>query len=133
ELTIIDAIQNGEEKMLPGLGVLFELIWKQSAEDQRQDMIEALELGVKQSQVTYNHIDMILRGTLSSNSIFVFKFFYQQILFHFVIFHLISSIDNNILSFIINSSQNHSMYLVLFSSRLSSNIIIYYSCFIPIL
>ncbi|HLR79110.1 MAG TPA: small acid-soluble spore protein SspI [Bacillota bacterium] len=52
ELTIIDAIQNGEEKMLPGLGVLFELIWKQSAEDQRQDMIEALELGVKQSQVT---------------------------------------------------------------------------------
>jgi len=51
-LTIIDAIQNGEVKMLPGLGVLFELIWKQSAEDQRQDMIEALELGVKQSQVT---------------------------------------------------------------------------------
>ena len=30
--TIVDAIQKGEEKMLPGLGVLFELIWKQSAE-----------------------------------------------------------------------------------------------------
>ena len=26
--TIVDAIQNGEEKMLPGLGVLFEVIWK---------------------------------------------------------------------------------------------------------
>ena len=27
EDTIVDAIQNGEEKMLPGLGVLFEVIW----------------------------------------------------------------------------------------------------------
>ncbi|PGD88409.1 small acid-soluble spore protein SspI, partial [Bacillus toyonensis] len=26
--TIVDAIQSGEEKMLPGLGVLFEVIWK---------------------------------------------------------------------------------------------------------
>jgi len=49
EATIIDAIQNGEEKMLPGLGVLFELIWKQSDEQDRQTMISALEQGVKQS------------------------------------------------------------------------------------
>ena len=28
EATIVDAIQNGEEKMLPGLGVLFEMIWQ---------------------------------------------------------------------------------------------------------
>ena len=27
EHTIVDAIQSGEEKMLPGLGVLFEVIW----------------------------------------------------------------------------------------------------------
>ncbi len=49
EATIVDAIQNGEEKMLPGLGVLFELIWKQSAEQEKQEMIQALEQGVKQA------------------------------------------------------------------------------------
>lgn len=48
EATIIDAIQNGEEKMLPGLGVLFELIWKQSDEQEKQLMIDALEQGVKE-------------------------------------------------------------------------------------
>ncbi|MES9673539.1 small acid-soluble spore protein SspI, partial [Bacillus pseudomycoides] len=26
--TIVEAIQSGEEKMLPGLGVLFEVIWQ---------------------------------------------------------------------------------------------------------
>ncbi|WP_010651102.1 small acid-soluble spore protein SspI [Oceanobacillus massiliensis] len=48
EATIVDAIQNGEEKMLPGLGVLFELIWQQSAEEDKKEMIDALEQGVKQ-------------------------------------------------------------------------------------
>ncbi len=47
EATIVDAIQNGEEKMLPGLGVLFELIWKQSDEDEKQEMVENLAAGVK--------------------------------------------------------------------------------------
>jgi small acid-soluble spore protein I (minor) len=47
EATIVDAIQSGEEKMLPGLGVLFELIWNQSDEQEKQEMIEALEQGVK--------------------------------------------------------------------------------------
>lgn len=28
EHTIVDAIQSGEEKMLPGLGVLFEVLWQ---------------------------------------------------------------------------------------------------------
>lgn len=49
EATIIDAIQNGEEKMLPGLGVLFELIWNQSNKQEKQEMIQALEKGVKQA------------------------------------------------------------------------------------
>lgn len=49
EATIVDAIQNGEEKMLPGLGVLFELIWQQSAEQEKQEMLQALEQGVKQA------------------------------------------------------------------------------------
>ncbi|MEN1968275.1 small acid-soluble spore protein SspI [Lentibacillus sp. N15] len=47
--TIVDAIQNGEEKMLPGLGVLFELIWKQSNQEEKQEMVNSLEQGVKEA------------------------------------------------------------------------------------
>lgn len=49
EATIVDAVQTGEEKMLPGLGVLFELIWNQSDEQEKQDMLQSLEAGVKQA------------------------------------------------------------------------------------
>ncbi|GAB4075022.1 small acid-soluble spore protein SspI [Barrientosiimonas marina] len=49
EATISDAVQGGEEKMLPGLGVLFELIWKQSDTENKQHMIESLEHGVQQA------------------------------------------------------------------------------------
>ncbi|MFD1171351.1 small acid-soluble spore protein SspI [Oceanobacillus picturae] len=49
EATIVDAIQDGEEKMLPGLGVLFELIWNASDEQEKQEMIDALEQGVKKA------------------------------------------------------------------------------------
>ncbi|AXI09640.1 small acid-soluble spore protein SspI [Oceanobacillus sp. 143] len=49
EATIVDAIQAGEEKMLPGLGYLFELIWNQSTEDDKKEMVTALEQGVKQA------------------------------------------------------------------------------------
>lgn len=45
--TIVDAISNGEEKMLPGLGVLFEVIWNHSSEPDRQDMLKVLESGLK--------------------------------------------------------------------------------------
>jgi small acid-soluble spore protein I (minor) len=47
EDTIVDAIQSGEEKMLPGLGVLFEIIWKNSSEEEKQDMLTTLENGLK--------------------------------------------------------------------------------------
>lgn len=45
--TIVDAISNGEEKMLPGLGVLFEVIWQNSSNDEKQEMIQTLESGLK--------------------------------------------------------------------------------------
>jgi small acid-soluble spore protein I (minor) len=45
--TIVDAIQSGEEKMLPGLGVLFEVIWQNSSEEEKKEMLETLEKGVK--------------------------------------------------------------------------------------
>ncbi|WP_223591053.1 small acid-soluble spore protein SspI [Neobacillus bataviensis] len=47
EDTIVDAIQNGEEKMLPGLGVLFEVIWKNSSEEEKKEMLTTLESGLK--------------------------------------------------------------------------------------
>ena len=45
--TIVDAISNGEEKMLPGLGVLFEVIWQNSSNEDKQEMVQALESGLK--------------------------------------------------------------------------------------
>lgn len=48
EDTIVDAIQNGEEKMLPGLGVLFEIIWQHSSEEDKKEMLGTLESGLKQ-------------------------------------------------------------------------------------
>lgn len=48
EDTIVDAIQNGEEKMLPGLGVLFEVIWQNSSEQDKKEMLQTLENGLKQ-------------------------------------------------------------------------------------
>lgn len=45
--TIVEAISNGEEKMLPGLGVLFEVIWQNSSNEEKQEMLQALESGLK--------------------------------------------------------------------------------------
>lgn len=44
ELTglIQDSISQGEEKLLPGLGVLFEVIWKHSDLSEQQHMVETL-------------------------------------------------------------------------------------------
>ncbi len=47
EDTIVDAIQSGEEKMLPGLGVLFEVIWQNSSENEKKEMLDTLESGLK--------------------------------------------------------------------------------------
>lgn len=45
--TIVDAIQRNEEKMLPGLGVLFEVFWKNADEQEKQHMLQTLEDGLK--------------------------------------------------------------------------------------
>lgn len=49
EATIVDAIQDGEEKLLPGLGYLFELIWQESDESVKMEMVSTLEKAVQQS------------------------------------------------------------------------------------
>ncbi|SEQ83642.1 small acid-soluble spore protein SspI [Piscibacillus halophilus] len=43
EATILDAIESGEEKMLPGLGVLFEMIWENADESDKEQMLNILE------------------------------------------------------------------------------------------
>ncbi|AJD91714.1 small acid-soluble spore protein SspI [Jeotgalibacillus malaysiensis] len=45
--TIVDSIQREEEQLLPGLGVLFEIIWKESAAEEQQRMLQTLENGLK--------------------------------------------------------------------------------------
>ncbi|TYR82202.1 small acid-soluble spore protein SspI [Priestia megaterium] len=47
EATIMDAINSGEEKMLPGLGVLFEVLWKNSPEAEKEEMLTTLENSLK--------------------------------------------------------------------------------------
>lgn len=49
EDVIVDAIQRGEEKLLPGLGVLFEVIWNHADQNDKHEMLQTLEQGLKQS------------------------------------------------------------------------------------
>ncbi|MCY8233745.1 small acid-soluble spore protein SspI [Priestia endophytica] len=46
EATIKDAIESKEEKMLPGLGVLFEIIWEHSNREDQEEMLSTLEQGL---------------------------------------------------------------------------------------
>lgn len=50
EHTILDAIQSGEEKMPPGLGVLFEVLWQEASENEKNEILETLEQGLKPHQ-----------------------------------------------------------------------------------
>jgi small acid-soluble spore protein I (minor) len=54
ELTglIQDSITQGEEKLLPGLGVLFEVIWKHSDLDEQTLMVERLHQQVNNMEAT---------------------------------------------------------------------------------
>ncbi|GAA0483889.1 small acid-soluble spore protein SspI [Salinibacillus aidingensis] len=47
EATIVDAIQGGEEKTLPGLGVIFEVYWKNADESEKEDVLQVIEDGLK--------------------------------------------------------------------------------------
>ncbi|TGB04105.1 small acid-soluble spore protein SspI [Halobacillus salinus] len=48
QATIDDALQKGEEKMLPGLGVFFELLWENSDDQEHQEILDTLENSLKQ-------------------------------------------------------------------------------------
>ncbi|MRG87649.1 small acid-soluble spore protein SspI [Salinibacillus xinjiangensis] len=47
EATIVDAIQGGEEKTLPGLGVIFEVYWNNADESEKEEVLEVIEEGLK--------------------------------------------------------------------------------------
>ncbi|MDE5412363.1 MAG: small acid-soluble spore protein SspI [Bacillaceae bacterium] len=47
EATITDAMASGEEKMLPGLGVLFEVYWRNADENQKQQMVTQITNGLQ--------------------------------------------------------------------------------------
>lgn len=46
EHTITDAIASGEEKMLPGLGVLFEVLWENSSKNEQENMLKNMASGL---------------------------------------------------------------------------------------
>lgn len=46
--TIIDAIESQEDKTLPGLGVLFEVLWNYSDPSKQGEMLQVLHQGLGQ-------------------------------------------------------------------------------------
>lgn len=44
--TIVDAIESNEEKTLPGLGVLFEIIWQHADQTEQEKMLATLYEGL---------------------------------------------------------------------------------------
>lgn len=48
--TIADAIQSGEDKTLPGLGVLFEVMWNEADENDRQSILDNLASGMPEQE-----------------------------------------------------------------------------------
>ncbi|RKD23815.1 small acid-soluble spore protein SspI [Ammoniphilus oxalaticus] len=46
--TIIDAITSGEDKTLPGLGVLFEVLWNHSPVETQGQILQILHREIKQ-------------------------------------------------------------------------------------
>ncbi|TYP71750.1 small acid-soluble spore protein SspI [Paenibacillus methanolicus] len=50
---ITDSI-GGDEMALPGLGVLFEVIWEQSAEEDKQKMVQTLYDHIHQAESVAN-------------------------------------------------------------------------------
>lgn len=44
--TIVEAIESNEEKTLPGLGVLFEIIWQHADQTEQEKMLTTLHDGL---------------------------------------------------------------------------------------
>lgn len=51
-LEVIEGSIDGEERILPGLGVLFEMIWKESSSSTQDQLVQDL-------QAHLTHLDMV--------------------------------------------------------------------------
>ncbi|SDC25837.1 small acid-soluble spore protein SspI [Shouchella lonarensis] len=49
EATVVDAIEKGEEKMLPGLGVLFEVYWEHADKAKKDALCADISKGLQGS------------------------------------------------------------------------------------
>lgn len=47
EATIQDAVESGEEKMLPGLGVLFEVFWQHASDSDKDKVVQEISSGLQ--------------------------------------------------------------------------------------
>lgn len=47
--SILDSIKDKDEEVLPGLGVLFELLWNNSDDDLKDEILEILINSIKNS------------------------------------------------------------------------------------
>lgn len=44
--SIVESIKSKDEVLLPGLGVFFELVWNNSSEDERINILEKIKKGI---------------------------------------------------------------------------------------
>lgn len=49
ENSIVSSLKENTEETLPGLGVLFEILWQNSNENQRNDILNNLHKGLNQN------------------------------------------------------------------------------------
>ena len=47
EATITDAISRGKREMLPGLGVMFEVLWQNANEQQKDQVCQQISQGLQ--------------------------------------------------------------------------------------
>lgn len=45
--SILASIKSNDEVVLPGLGVLFEILWKNSSEELRENILKILDINIK--------------------------------------------------------------------------------------
>ncbi len=44
--SIVESIKSKDEVLLPGLGVVFELVWNNSSEDERINILKKIKKGI---------------------------------------------------------------------------------------
>ena len=61
--TIIDAIESGEEKTLPGLGVMFEILWNGSNDSEKETLVSRITNCLKPKAIAPAEAPIDLQST----------------------------------------------------------------------